>query len=442
MRASWLFRLGLPGALLGAVVTGAAAAAPMPFEDKWQHIGVATCAGSNCHGSPRPFEDSPVLQNEYFLWQREDAHSNAYKLLLSADGKRIAANLGLKDAASAPECLTCHTDYIPEKLRGRRYSMTEGVGCEACHGGAQDWLGPHVSGNTHQQNLDAGLYPLEEPVARARLCLHCHMGTKSKPIDHRIMGAGHPPLEFELDTFTNIQPGHFRVDKDYRERKGYVPGAKVWAIGQLLAAETFLDGLLSDRFADRGMFPELVFFDCNACHHTMQQPRWNAGVGGPLGPGEPRLADAYLVMTGVVLSVLQPDAAEKWNGALAELHRASGQSVAKVREIAQRLRGIATSALPAVARGPLGKAQALELLDRVAKAGLDSQAGDYTAAKQIYYASDALFAYLRQEHGVGKETLQGPVDDLFAAVDNTRAYNPDTLRNALKKVRAAAEKLR
>ena len=146
-------------------------------------------------------------------------------------------------------------------------------------GGAKSWLGPHVSGNTHAQNIEQGLYPLEDPVARARLCLHCHMGTKDKPIDHRIMGAGHPPLEFELDTFTNIQPGHFRVDKDYRERKTYAPGAKVWAIGQLLAAETFLTGLLSERFADRGMFPELVFFDCNACHHAMQQPRWNAGVG-------------------------------------------------------------------------------------------------------------------------------------------------------------------
>jgi len=43
MRASWLFRRGLPGALLGVVFAGAASAAPMPFEDKWQHVGVATC---------------------------------------------------------------------------------------------------------------------------------------------------------------------------------------------------------------------------------------------------------------------------------------------------------------------------------------------------------------------------------------------------------------
>lgn len=441
MHVRTLFRVGLLG--LAFAVCGTVSAAPqMPFEDKWEHVGVATCAGSNCHGSQRPFDDSPVLQNEYFLWQRDDAHSNAYKLLQSADAKRIAANLGLKDAASAPECLTCHTDYVPEQLRGRRYAMSEGVGCEACHGGAKSWLGPHVSGNTHAQNVEQGLFPLEDPVARGRLCLHCHMGTKDKPIDHRIMGAGHPPLEFELDTFTNIQPAHFRVDKDYRERKGYVPDAKVWVIGQLLAAETFLNGLLSDRFADRGMFPELVFFDCNACHHAMQQPRWNPGVGGPLGPGEPRLADAYLVMTGAVLGVLQPDAGARWTSTLAELHRASGQSVAKTREVGQKLRDIVTAALPEIAKREVGKAQAVELMQRVAQVGIDTQAGNYTTAKQIYYASDSLAYYLRQEHGVAKQALQGPLDELFAAVDAPRTYNPEALRTALRKLRTAADALR
>jgi len=33
------------------------------------------------------------------------------------------------------------------------------------------------------------------------------------------MGAGHSRLAFELDTFTILQPAHFRVDEDYIERK-------------------------------------------------------------------------------------------------------------------------------------------------------------------------------------------------------------------------------
>src|SRR2546430_15946808 len=46
----------------------------------------------------------------------------------------------------------------------------DGVGCESCHGGAVDWLGIHVSGKSdHVANVKAGMYPLEEPVARAKI---------------------------------------------------------------------------------------------------------------------------------------------------------------------------------------------------------------------------------------------------------------------------------
>lgn len=416
---------------------------PMPFEAKWQHLGVATCAGSNCHGSQRPFDDSPVLQNEYFLWQREDAHSNAYKLLLSPAGKRIGANLGIKDVTAAEECLTCHTDYVAAPLRGRRYSMSEGVSCEACHGGAQSWLGPHVSGNTHEQNLEMGLYPLEDPVARARVCLHCHMGTTSKPIDHRMMGAGHPPLEFELDTFTNIQPAHFRVDADYKKRKPRaVSGSKLWAIGQLIAAETFLDGLLDARFADHGMFPELVFFDCNACHHAMRPPRWSPGAGGPLGPGEPRLADSYLVMSAAAMSVLLPESAKQWDAGLNGLHRGSKESIAKIRESARSLRQLTQGGLTALNSRRIDKAETIKLIEKIAQVGIDQRSGDYTSAKQVYYGVEALLASLKQDHGAPKDALKSEVDALFAAVDAQKAYDPNQTQDALRRVRSAVANLR
>lgn len=421
---------------------GAWAAEPqMPFESKWQHVGVATCAGSNCHGSQRPFDDSPVLQNEYFLWQREDAHSNAYKLLLSPEGQRIARNLGIKDATSAPECLTCHTDFVPQDRQGRRFAFSEGVGCEACHGGAKDWLGPHVSGNTHAENIAAGLYPLEDPVARGRLCLSCHLGTDKKPIDHRIMGAGHPPLEFELDTFTNIQPAHFRVDADYRKRKNYVPGAKTWAIGQLLAADTVVEGLLSPRFTNGGMFPELVFFDCNACHHPMRPPRWQPGAGGPLGPGEVRLADAYMVMSGAVLQTVAPDLATQWTSSLKQLHEASGKSVSEVRTVAAGLSKTLDAALQRTGDHRFSKAEALSLMDRLAEIGLNGKLADFTSAKQIFYGSDALLAYLKQEHRFESKAISGAVDGMFAAVDVKSGYDPDIMRKALQSLRSAIAKL-
>ena len=410
---------------------------PLPFLSKQLHVGVATCAGSNCHGSSQPFDDSTVQQNEYFSWQRKDAHSNAYKLLLSPAGRRIADNLGIKSAEKAPECLTCHTDYVAQAARGRRYQVSEGVSCEACHGGSQDWLGPHVSGNTHAQNLAQGLYPLEDPVRRAEVCLHCHAGSTEKPIDHRMMGAGHPPLEFELDTFTAIEPAHFRVDKDYRSRKAYANDAQVWAAGQLVAARFFLDGLTSARFTGRGMFPELAFFDCNACHHATRPPRWNAGLATPLGPGEVRLADANLVMAAQILDLISPSGAKQWREALADLHRASGQSVSKVKEAAKKLRQILGDTADRARDHQYTRQEAIVLMRQIATSGIERDAGGYSAAKQTYYALDALRVFLSQEQEVKSTALDKAVDQVFAAVDANNNYDPEAMRNGLRSVKTA-----
>src|SRR5205823_8611319 len=105
-------------------------------------------------------------------------------------------------------------------------------------GGSQRWLGPHIAAIFSEAQLgEAGLYPTAEPVARAALCLSCHFGDDHKFVTHRLMGAGHPRLRFELDTFTRTQPAHFLVDDAYRARKNAASGVQIWAIGQALALE-------------------------------------------------------------------------------------------------------------------------------------------------------------------------------------------------------------
>ena len=56
MHVRTLFRVILLG-LAYAAGSGAWAAPLMPFEDKWEHVGVATSAGSNSQGSQRPVDD-------------------------------------------------------------------------------------------------------------------------------------------------------------------------------------------------------------------------------------------------------------------------------------------------------------------------------------------------------------------------------------------------
>ena len=151
----------------------------LPQYDTHNHLGVVTCAGSTCHGAVQPLQKSPVLQNEYVTWSRQDSHANAYNVLLNEESQRIARNLGLQAAHEADLCLDCHADNVPGGRRGNRFQIADGVGCEACHGGSEQWLGPHTSGkNTHQDNLAQGLYPTENPIDRAKLCLSCHFGTE------------------------------------------------------------------------------------------------------------------------------------------------------------------------------------------------------------------------------------------------------------------------
>lgn len=425
----------LASALIALATT--AAVAQSGNGDGNKHVGVATCAGSTCHGSSRPISNSPVRQDEYFIWQQKDAHQNAFKLLLKPAAKRIADNLGIKDASKATECLTCHSDFVPESQRGPHFSLSEGVGCEACHGGAKNWLGPHVSGNTHAQNIAQGLIPLENPSVRAKLCLDCHQGTAAKPITHRIMGAGHPPLEFELAFNSLIQPAHYKVDADYRKRKNFVASGSMWASGQLVSGQVLLDGLSSERIAATGLTPELVFFECASCHHAMRPPRWNPGLGGSSEPGQLRLADSSLVMTSLILRTLELPSTKAWDAALKQLHDSSRQSIPAIRTSAADLRKLADTGLNEVRGKALSKTDVLNLMAALATAGSDRLAGDFTIAKQLYYGLDALNSHLQSEMQLPEAVFAKSLGEVFDAVDDSRRpYDPDRLRKALESIKA------
>jgi hypothetical protein len=154
---------------LAATVSGAA---ELPATDAYQHLGVASCAASQCHGSAKPRDATGVLQNEYVTWTQADPHSKAYETLSNEQSRRIAARLGLANAREATECLNCHADNVPAARRGEKFQLADGVGCEACHGGAEHWLASHYNpgSETRADNLAAGMYPTNLAAARADLC--------------------------------------------------------------------------------------------------------------------------------------------------------------------------------------------------------------------------------------------------------------------------------
>ncbi len=308
----------------------AQAAAPARPTDS-VHLGVASCAGSTCHGAVERLKGSSVAQNEYIIWSRKDKHAKAYAVLGEPRSQRIARNLGLGDARTAPICLDCHADNVPPDMRGPQFQISDGVGCEACHGGAKSWLGVHISGATHREDVAAGMYPTDDPKARAEKCLSCHFGDDQRFMTHRIMGAGHPRLSFELDTFTAAEPAHFVVDKVYIQRKGPVNDVRVWAVGQAVSLVKHMDALLDPKRAPKGLFPDLVLFDCTACHHSMNNLRWQPDPATGLPPGTPTLEDANAVMLRIIAARVAPAAAETIADHMLALHRATTANWAAVR---------------------------------------------------------------------------------------------------------------
>lgn len=240
-----------------------------------QYVGPGSCSASNCHGSNKPLKSSNVLQNEYTTWSKHDLHSRAYLNLLNKDSKKIASNLGIADASKEPLCLKCHSTYVVESEHGERFKLEDGVSCESCHGAASDWLKSHTTaGTTHADNLRNGMRDLVDLGGRATLCLSCHYGTDDKTVNHRLYGAGHPRLSFELDTFGVLQPKHWVVDSDYEKRKGpYVP-LQAWLTGQLYHAQATLSALASPTRSQNGLYPELSLFDCFSCHHSLTEDQW------------------------------------------------------------------------------------------------------------------------------------------------------------------------
>src|SRR5687768_13550493 len=192
--------LGLALLLLsgGAQAQQAAQSAKRSEIGDYKHMGVASCATNVCHGKLAPAPGKNVRLNEYRTWVNEDRHAFAYRTLDLPESKRIAANMGLASAATAKICLDCHADNVPPEKRGPKFQLSDGVSCEACHGGAERWLESHAGESaTHKENLSRGMYPTETPLDRAELCLSCHLGTKDRYATHEIMAAGHPRLQFE-----------------------------------------------------------------------------------------------------------------------------------------------------------------------------------------------------------------------------------------------------
>ncbi|MEQ1887646.1 MAG: multiheme c-type cytochrome [Alphaproteobacteria bacterium] len=405
-----------------------------------QHLGVASCAGSTCHGATTATPDTNVQLNEYVTWVRRDKHAKAYEILLSNESQRIARNLGIGDAHTAKMCLDCHADNPPANLRSPSFQISEGVGCEGCHGGAQNWLSSHTAAPPHSDNVAKGMIATEDPMVRAGLCLSCHFGNQEKFVTHRMMGAGHPRMSFELDTFTQLQPAHFVVDEDYRKRKGAISGIKLWAIGQAMMAQAHMAALSDSQRNRDGLFPEFVLFDCHSCHTPMSNKNWQPRSNGVRTPGMPHVNDSSLVMLQVMTQVIDPALGQAMSAKIRALHQNGSAGMGQLAAAANDLRGLTSQMAAKFAASPFDASVMKAILKALVQAGTDGSYSDYADAEQAAMAIDTLIAAMTAEKAAPDAQLQKlsrSLDAVFAATAKDEAYQAGRFNAALAGVRAA-----
>jgi hypothetical protein len=407
--------------------------AELPDKGANKHMGVATCATSQCHGSAVPRDGSNVLQSEYVTWTQNDSHSRAYEVLNNAESKAIATRLGLRAAYTADICLDCHADNVSGDRRGEKFQLTDGVGCEACHGGAENWLSTHynVPAVSHADNVAAGMYPTEKVKDRANLCLSCHLGNNDKFATHRIMAAGHPRLSFELDTFTELwrtagrQP-HYRVDADYEERKEAASHSYTWAAGLLEEGRQRLGLIIDGKILGDGMFPELALYDCHACHRSMKSVQWRRlPRHGNAGPGKPFVNDGTFVMILTLSRAISPADAQPMASALTALHVAGDDTVRAIQKAARNLDAIYARIQSSLTDATIQKRER-RILEEILQTGADGEFLDYVSAEQAFMAVQMLAFELDDA------ALQNEIDTLADALDDDERYRPSRFARLLR----------
>jgi hypothetical protein len=253
---------------------------------------------------------------------------------------------------------------------------------------------------------------------------------------HRIMGAGHPRLVFELQTFTQIEPAHYVIDDIYKRRKAASQGVQFWAIGQAIALQQLVTGLAENQHRD-GAFPELVFFDCQACHHSTGTLRWQRRTSMGLGPGLPHFNDANAIMLRAIAARIAPDLARTLEIQIRALHQAMSEGSGKPADLAQRVAATAGTLADTLGTHLFSAADMQAMIVALARSARDGDASDYAAAEQSTMAFASIIYTLNTEQALTRAqyaALRAGLDRCYAATRQPDSYDPAAFAAAAQSV--------
>lgn len=452
--------------LLALAVAAVAAAPPARSQGEGgaRYTGVASCAGSTCHGRMEG-DGTVVRQDELMKWQEPStpggAHSRAWAVLANSRSQFIARNLGIGDPAKAQMCLGCHSTAGT----ARAVPAEDGVGCESCHGPAGGWIASHYAGvgtnanpdaemrQKHLANLSAGLKKLEDPVVRAGVCVDCHFGSAGDGqfVTHRIMAAGHPRIAFELDLFSSLQ-AHHQEDADYGWRKfgsptGRTDHVQMWAVGQATAIERSL-ALFQSKRGTEGMFPEFYFLDCHSCHRRIfdQAKPVKTSMDNPgraIPEGMPPYNDENLIMLAAAARLASPALADQLAARTVAFHKAMAIDRASAVNAASQLSQTVAALKASFASRGFSGTDAFAMVDAIAAKAISDRFTDYSGSQQAVMGVDTLLNAMVSSGRVtigAAAGIRGDIDRAYAAVKDPNAYKPadfqTSLGSAVRAIRA------
>ena len=399
------------------------------------YTGPGSCAASACHGAVRPAANSRILQTEYTTWIAQDRHARASEVLSNPVSVRMAKILGIGTAHSAPKCLACHS-LEPTAGQKAHTFTNEGVSCEACHGPASGWLGPHTTrGWTHAQSVALGMYDTKDVVKRTEKCLTCHLGSAEKFVDHEMIAAGHPDLVFDLEAFSAAMPRHW---KSPTAADPFAP-VRSFSVGQLVHLRSSLE-----RLAQRvkgPVWPEYAELDCFACHHNLTRPEdsWRQATGyTDRRPGNPAYNVSRWATARPVLQALDAGAAEQLAGHMTAIAREASRlrvNGDQVVTLVAQARGVLDGAIARAMTAKPDAALALRLLRGIAAEAEEISSRGERAAEQAAMAMETLYGVTASRES--NAAVRAAFDELFQQFQSPSSYDPRRFVAQVRKIEAA-----
>ncbi|MFM7131948.1 MAG: multiheme c-type cytochrome [bacterium] len=289
-----------------------APAEPIAAAGKARYTGTGSCSAVACHGGVGRKDcadgnGGEIWRSEYTVWITDDPHSRAFSVLFNDTAKTIARNMAgggkMTEAWQDVRCLACHSLPRSEaEFAATEKFNADGVGCESCHGPAGNWLNEHTTASwklldpaTKEQNYQ--FRNTKNLVSRTETCLGCHLGKRSdadlvdRDMNHDMVAAGHPRLNFEMAAFSDLHPNHWcEKPQQWNETQSATDAsfrnAWLWATGKLVTAAAGLELSAARADTKTAPWPEFSETNCYSCHQALTADPVRLKKPGEL-PGRP-----------------------------------------------------------------------------------------------------------------------------------------------------------